>query len=209
MSIYPPIPPELVWIEQAIVHWTATGYDWCQPGHYHKVVTADPKTGLATLHELTPVSQRLYDATFGRNHNTVSFACACMDPAGGTWSHPPLPSQIDLIAKELAYLAKKLQWDPKHLDQVILTHAEAAALRDYPLEKVKPFSGHSPSGDWDHKAVEAGLPHANYGPSSWPDGWPGGDVVRWDLYKLRENAPDGSGGHEIRLQTATWMKRLA
>ena len=185
------------------LHWSATDYDWCEPGHYHSVTTGDGK-----VHRLTDYHEPLYEATFGRNTGSISLAMACMSPVGGTWSHAPKEEQIDAFCRECAVVALGLGWHPLDLEHKIMTHAEAAACRDYPRELVARFSGLSPSSDYDHAAQAAGLPHANYGPSSWVDGWPGGDVYRWDLWQLRASDKGGVGGHELRVRVQAWMAKL-
>lgn len=182
------------------LHWTGTPYDWCLPDEYHTVATWDPRTKKAKLHHLTPYNVELHAHTYGRNRNSIALAISCMDPQQAKWSCPPRPEQIDLITTEVAHiiLDNKLDQNPNALQRYCLTHAEAAALRDYPLELVRKYSEKSPSSIWDHLAQQEDLPHANYGPRSWPDGWPGGDVVRWDLYQLTAKSNPGSGGHELR-----------
>ena len=185
------------------LHWSATGYEWREPGHYHTVVTGD-----GVIHRLTDYHTPLYEATFGRNTGSISLALACMGPDGGTWAHAPTEQQIDALCRECAVVALGLGWKIGELQDKIMTHAEAAACRDYPRDLVAQFSEKSPSSSWDHAAQAAGLPHANYGPSSWVDGWPGGDVFRWDLWMLRESDKGGAGGHELRLRIQAWMAKL-
>jgi hypothetical protein len=125
--------------------------------------------------------------------------------ANGTWSNPPTEKQIDSMAKECAKVVIGLKWpkDEVELKKLIMTHAEAASNRDYPLDLVKQYDG-----DSDSIAQSIGLPHANYGPSSWSDGWPGGTVERWDLWQLRPTDKGGAGGFEIRKRVVEWIKKI-
>lgn len=191
-------------IEKCYLHWSATPYTWKEPGHYHSVVTGD-----GVVHRLTDYKTELYEHTYGRNRNSTSLALACMGEGG--WSdYPPTPAQIDSMCKEVAKIALGLGWEANatFLKKRVMTHAEAAANRDCPLELAAQFSNKYPSSSWDHAAQAAGLPHANYGPSSWSDGWPGGDVFRWDLWQLRPTDKGGSGGFELRDKIVAWMKKI-
>lgn len=191
-------------IKRIYLHWTATGYGWAEPGHYHAVV--DDKGGVKRL---TDYHERLNSHTYGRNKDSVAIAAACM--LNSDWkNYGPTKAQVDGMCKEAAKIALGLKWEPNKLflSHRIMTHAEAAANRDYSLELVKKFSGKSPSADYDHAAQEAGLPHYNYGPSSWPDKWPGGDVVRWDLWKITEGDAGGTGGDKLREKIVEWMIKI-
>lgn len=188
------------------LHWSATGHQWTETGDYHTIVTGD-----GAIHHMTPYTDPLYASTYGRNTGSISLAVACMSPEGGTWAAAPTEAQLDSLCKEAAHLALGKGWAPDDLQHRIMTHAEAAANRDYPRDLVARFSFpdiSAPSSSWDRSAQAAGLPHANYGPSSWSDGWPTGDVVRWDLWQLRESDVGGAGGHELRLRIRGWMGKL-
>jgi hypothetical protein len=192
--------------DQIAVHWSATDYEWLETGDYHEVINV--VNGNATLHKLTDINTPLFASTYGRNHNTISLSFACMSPVGGTWASPPTEHMLDVGCKRLAELAILRGWPADQLERKIMTHAEMAALRDYPRGLVEAYSNKAPSSSWDHLAQAAGLPHANYGPSSWHDGWPGGDVVRWDLWQLKPSDQGGIGGHLLRVGVAEWMAKL-
>ena len=55
------------------LHWTATGYDWIRPGHYHSIIGGDGR-----VHRLHVYSVDLPGHTYGRNRNSVALSCACM-----------------------------------------------------------------------------------------------------------------------------------
>lgn len=175
-------------IYRIYLHWSATTYDWAEPGHYHCVIGNKGK-----VKQLHPFSAPLNAHTFGRNTNSVAFSLACMGQQG--WkSYPPQPEQIEAMCREVARLAKAQGWTEDKLDiKHIMTHAEAAANRDYPLELVQKLG----RGDVP-RAKSLGLPHDNYGPSYWPDGWPGGSAERWDLWMLSEKEDSGTGGDKLR-----------
>lgn len=191
-------------IRKIYLHWSATRPDWAEPGHYHAVV--DDK---GIVKRLTDYHKRLGSHTYGRNNDSVALCVACM--LNSDWkNYGPTEAQIDGMCKEAAKIAVGLKWEPTlgFLKHRIMTHAEAAANRDFPLELVKKFSGKSPSSDYDYAAQEAGLPHANYSITDWFDGWPGGDVVRWDLSQLRPGDKPGTGGYELRERIVVWMKKI-
>ena len=66
------------------LHWTATGYDWIRPGHYHSIITGDGR-----VHRLHSYGVDLPAHTWGRNSNSVALACACMGGQPDPWSQPP------------------------------------------------------------------------------------------------------------------------
>jgi hypothetical protein len=120
------------------LHWTATGYDWVVPGHYHTIVTGDGK-----VHRLHSYEIDLNSHTYMRNTDSLGLAIACMggeDP----WSTPPTWAQVDALCREVAAIAKSWNWHRSNIfGQTILTHAEAASNLD----------------GWDL--------HENYGPVEW------------------------------------------
>lgn len=192
-------------VDKIYLHWTATPKSWKEPGHYHAVTCGDGKT-----YRLTPYSEHQGGSTYNRNQNSISIAIACMAAKlDGSYDWPD-EKQIDAFCKEVAKVAIGLNWeaDEKFLEHRIMTHAEAAANRDYPKKLVAKFSNVRPSGDWDHAAQKAGLPHSNYGPSQWQDDWPGGDVVRWDLWKVHPDDIGGTGGYELRRRVIGWMRKI-
>lgn len=186
-------------IDKIYLHWTATTYDWCQPGYYHTVIG-----GGGEIHRLTPYRQPLPAHTYRRNSHSVALAIACMQ--NHDWQrYPPTASQITALCREVAHLCRQLGWEGNGLGvERVLTHAEAAALRDFPLALVTQVSGWSAPLTkemeqlYERRANCLGLPHENYGPPSWPDGWPGGYQERWDLFQLQAGDPPGSGGPWLR-----------
>ena len=188
-------------IEKIYLHWSATPYSWAEPGHYHTVITGD-----GAVHHLTDYHQPLHAHTYARNHDSIGIAIACMGN-GGFRDCPPKEIQLDALAKECAKVAKGLGWpaDATKLKRLIMTHAECAANRDFPLEKALELRANGNSEAYAHSI---GLPHDNYGPSYWGDGWPGGPVERWDLWQLRPSDKGGAGGFEMRDRIAAWMKKL-
>lgn len=170
------------------LHWSGTNYAWHEPSHYHCVIGDKGK-----VHHLTPYDVKLDAHTFARNNNSVAFSLACMGGRG--WAdYPPQKAQIDAMCLEVAKLVKAQGWTRDKIDlKHIMTHAEAASLRDYPEELVRKLG----KGDVP-KAKSMGLPHDVYGPVSWPDGWPGGTGERWDLWMLSEHEKPGSGGDILR-----------
>lgn len=209
--------PYIFEIENIYLHWTATPYQWGgfetngDPA-YHRIY--DDKGASKTIQ---PFTKPLNAHTYGRNHNSIALSLCCMDPHNGEWSVPPTEAQLHYITKDCAIEALKLKWDAENLQFKIMTHAEAAANRDFPINIVEKYSFEGvtrnggrfyPSSNWDRAARSDGLPHANYGPSKWPDKWPTGDCYRWDLAKLRESDKMGIGGHELRQRIAEWMKKL-
>lgn len=192
-------------VNKIYLHWSATSPGWAEPGHYH-AITDD----LGVTRRLTPYSKHQGGSTYGRNTNSISIAMACMATKPDGSYEWPTEKQIDGFCKEAAKVALGLNWlpDENFLKHRIMTHAEAAANRDYPLDLVKKFSNKRPSGDYDHAAQAAGLPHANYSITDWFDDWPGGDVVRWDLSQLRPGDKPGTGGYELRERIVVWMKKI-
>lgn len=186
-------------IKKIYLHWSATPYTWKELGHYHTVVTGDGQ-----VHRLTDYHTPLYAHTYARNQDAIAISLACMGN-GGFRDYPPTEAQIDSMCKECAKVAIGLGWpaDATKLKKLIMTHAECAANRDYPLETVMEAQGKG-----EAYACSIGLPHDNYGPSSWSDGWPGGNVERWDLWQLRPSDKGGAGGFELRDRIVAWMKKL-
>ena len=193
------------------VHWSATSYDWLETGDYHTIFNG--KTG--EKHPLTDYGTTLYRSTFGRNEGSVSVSMACMGE-GGFDSYPPTDAAISAMCKELAILARDQGWsaDEKFLEFRIMTHAEAAGLRDHDKEAAGKYISHGNDDSAEDAAARAaGLPHSNYGPSHWngapihPD-WPGGDVTRWDWWISHKNGKGGEGGYELRKHIVQWMLKL-
>lgn len=188
-------------IKKVYLHWSATGYNWKEPGHYHAVITGD-----GVVHKQTDYRTKISGHTYARNTDAVALSVACMGN-GGFRDTPPTPAQLDSMCKEAAKIALSVGWpaDATGLKKLIMTHAEAAALRDYPIEKVRELG---PSAGMD-VAQLLGLPHDNYGPSSWHDGWPPSDhCERWDLWHLTADGRRGSGGFLLRETIAGRMVKL-
>ena len=187
-------------IEKIYLHWSATSYNWKEPGHYHTIILGD-----GTVEKPTNYFTPLPEHTYARNDDSASVCMACMGGKNPWKQFPPREEQIESMCKEVARLASKLEWEAKDITiKRIMTHAEAAANKDYPKEDAKKVSGWSAP---DSKAMERiylakarryGLPHENYGPSSWHDGWPGGFVDRWDLWQLKKSDKGGVGGDIVR-----------
>lgn len=185
-------------IDKIYLHWSATSYTFTKPNSYHTIVQGDGRIIRLAGYE------QFVSHTFKRSSNSAGIACACM--GGIPWKDfPPTPEQIENMCREAAALAIRLGWKPEDIGDLpgvnrILTHAEAAANRDFPEISARLATGVS------HKAaVKRGLPHDNYGPSGWSDGWPRGTVERWDLFQLKESDPKGSGGDTLRKMIRKFM----
>ncbi len=186
-------------IQKIYLHWTATPYQWAEPGHYHSVILGD-----GTCKNLTPYDRALKEHTAGRNPESIGLAIACMGDK--IWvDYPPTPAQIESLCQEVAKVAYDLGWEASDITiNRILTHAEAAANRDFPLEIARQVSNlpapvSTPQGEeYLKRATALGLPHENYGPTTWSDGWPGGFAERWDLLQLHPTDAAGSGGIILR-----------
>lgn len=180
------------------LHWSATHYSWVKPGHYHTVILGD-----GTVKHLTGYDRPLAAHTYRRNKDSVAIAIACMGE-GGWPDYPPTPIQIENLCKEVAQLAFQLGWKPEDISIYrVLTHAEAAANRDFPIEKAR-----AAAGVGEAEAIALGLPHDNYGPSSWFDGWPGGTAERWDLWQLKPNDRPGEGGFILREKIKAYLSKM-
>jgi N-acetylmuramoyl-L-alanine amidase len=177
-------------VKRIYLHWSATSYNWHESGHYHTVVQ-----GNGNVVRLTPYDHFLRAHTWRRNEDAVAIAVACM---GGTdyWrDYPPTEQQIDAMCKEAAQLAKSLGWTQEDITiQRVMTHAEAAANRDFPESLA-----HLGNGVSDTQAMQNGLPHANYGPVPWK-----GDGTRWDLMQLKKGGTD-NGGEILRQKIKEYM----
>jgi hypothetical protein len=108
------------------LHWTATGYSWIRPGHYHSIIGGD---GL--VHRLHAYSVDLPAHTYGRNRNSVALACACMGGSPDPWTQPPTAAQLHGLCAEAALLARNWGWRSDEITvSSVMTHAEAASNRD-------------------------------------------------------------------------------
>jgi hypothetical protein len=121
--------------------------------------------------------------TYMRNTGAVAVSMMCCADASGPsnmGTEPPADEQIESMARVVAVLCKV--WElPIDLNYV-MTHAEAGNN----LDGYDP--GYEPNG----------CPNGIYGPTPNPDGSPGGDVERWDLWVLKQGDPIWSGGNIIR-----------
>lgn len=186
-------------INKIYLHWSATSYKYQKSGSYHAIVQGDGR-----ILRLTGYDQNTFH-TFKRNSNSVGIACACM--GGIPWKDfPPTSIQVENMCREAAALALRLGWKPEEISDLpgvnrILTHAEAAANRDFHEIDARLSTGVS-----DRRAIRNGLPHNNYGPSGWPDGWPSGTIERWDFFQVKESDPKGSGGDVLRSMIRQFMR---
>jgi hypothetical protein len=186
-------------IEKIYLHWSATGYSFSKADSYHTIVQGDGRVLRLTGYD------QLTAHTFKRNSDAAGIACACM--GGIPWKDsPPTQIQVENMCREAAALAQRLGWQPKDIKDLkdgvnrILTHAEAAANRDFPELRVRLGTGVP-----DSVAISNGLPHNNYGPSGWPDGWPAGTFERWDFFQVKQSDPKGSGGDNLRKMIREFM----
>lgn len=166
------------------LHWSATAYNWYQSGHYHMVIQGGGKV----VGPSPGFDRDMGSHTYARNTNSMSMSMACM---GGSnpWSTPCTRKQIETMCQKAAQLAKDIGWTAADITvKRVMTHGEAAASRDYSLSAAQNLAAH---GNSESFARSIGLPHDNYGPSSWPDGWPGGTVERWDLWHLANGRLNG------------------
>lgn len=108
------------------LHWTATGYDWIRPGHYHSIIGGDGR-----VHRLHSYSVDLSAHTWQRNSNAVALTCSCMGGIPDPWTQPPTPHQLESLCAETAAVAKSWGWSPVDINiTTVMTHAEAASNRD-------------------------------------------------------------------------------
>ena len=110
--------------------------------------------------------------TYGRNSTGIGISLAAM--AGGSdsnfGSYPVKPEQYEGMANLVAKIGKEWGWTPANITiNNVMTHAEAGSNKD------------------------GAAMHDNYGPQPW-----GGTGERWDLWKLYQDDPVGSGGPKIR-----------
>ncbi|MDW8200149.1 MAG: hypothetical protein RML75_02920, partial [Cyanobacteriota bacterium SKYGB_h_bin112] len=197
-------------ITKIYLHWSATDYNWASPGTYHTVVQ-----GNGAVRRLAGYDQPLHGHTHGRNSHAVSLCLACM--GGDGWSsYPPRREQIDSLCREVANLAYRLGWTPEHVSiQRILTQAEAAANRDFPLEAARQVSGWSKptstvqAEEYSRRARLLGLPHENFGPTAWFDDWPTGYQERWGLWQLSPSDRPGEGGFRLRDMIRQYLQQAA
>lgn len=177
-------------VEKIFLHWTAGSYQCDGPSSYHAVIEKD-----GSVKKLVSYNVGLEGHTYRRNRNSASISTCCM--GGEPWvSYPCTEAQLQGLVAETARLAASLGWTSRDITvKKVLTHAEAAGLRDMPLDLVKALVH---SGNSLGSAASRGLPHDNYGPSAWYDGWPGGVSERWDWAQTKRSDAMGEGGSIIR-----------
>ena len=108
------------------LHWTATGYDWIRPGHYHAIIGGDGR-----IHRLHDYGIDLAAHTWRRNSNSVALACACMGGQPDPWLQPPTASQLEGLCNEAATLLTRWGLLAEQVSvERVMTHAEAASNRD-------------------------------------------------------------------------------
>lgn len=196
-------------INKIYLHWTAAPGKWLERGHYHTVIWDD-----CSVHRLHDISDASPAHTYHRNSDSIGIGVNCM--AGGNWDlHGPTDKQITTMCDEVVKLVRALGWFTlevvkslnrdalaNRLANKVMTHAEAAALRDFPLATALQVSSASGLGVKARivRAEKMGLPHDNYGPTGWADGWPDGTYEKWDFFMLKKNNKPGSGGHDIRIR---------
>ena len=135
------------------LHWSATPYNWVQPGHYHSIVTGD-----AVLHRMHDYNIDLPAHTYRRNSNSIGLACACM---GGSdpWSTPPTQQQLEAMCREVARIIRGWGWRDSDINVAnIMTHAEAASNRDgwRAHENYGPVAWGGDGTRWDFMCLERG-----------------------------------------------------
>ncbi len=128
--------------------------------------------GSGAIRRITPYDNHNVSHTEKRNRNAIGISVSGMAGASpNNFGRQPIkPIQYQKMAEEAARVAKSWGWSAADIKlSNIMTHAEAGSNKD------------------------GRKPHDNYGPVSW-----GGSGERWDLFKLYQGDPDGSGGDKIR-----------
>jgi hypothetical protein len=137
------------------LHWSATGYQWIQSGHYHTIVTGD-----GVVHRLHDYNIDLPAHTYKRNTNSIGLACACMagkDP----WTTPPTIQQLEGMCREVAAVIKEWGWSESDITVAnIMTHAEAASNKDGCIahENYGPIAWGGDGTRWDLMCLERNGP---------------------------------------------------
>jgi hypothetical protein len=128
--------------------------------------------GSGAIRRITSYDNHNVSHTEKRNSNAIGISVSGMAGASpNNFGRQPIkPIQYQKMAEEAARVAKSWGWSAADIKlSNIMTHAEAGSNKD------------------------GRKPHDNYGPVSW-----GGSGERWDLFKLYQGDPDGSGGDKIR-----------
>ena len=177
-------------VEKIYLHWTAGSYDCPGISSYHTLVKGD-----GTIQNLVDYNTGLSGHTYVRNHNSASISACCM--GGVLWvTYPCKEIQVEKVAEEAAKLALKLGWSQSDITvKKVLTHAEAGSNRDYSRELAVKLNVQKNEMS---AATAMGLPHDNYGPEEWHDGWPGGLSMRWDWAQTKKTDRMGEGGEILR-----------
>lgn len=177
------------------LHWTAGWYDTLFEGKYHSIITGDGK-----VHKMVSYDKDS-SHTWERNYNSIGLAVACMAGSKPWTECPPTDVQIESLCKETAEVMKYFGYTSNDVIlENCMTHAEAAALMDFDKTLV---INHGKYDDAHAKAY--GMPHNNYGPTSWFNGWPGGTCERWDLWQLKPTDAGGVGGYLLRKKIKDYM----
>jgi len=168
------------------LHWSGGNYQNNPADGYH--ITIDDKGNIYQNHPFSEVTKH----TEKRNTNAIAIALLGMDGYKNTtdWqnsygaTYPITDIQIETMAKVVATIANhyNIPIDSTH----VMTHAEAAALKDFSIDNVKKVSAANIKctgceAYCDYQANQLDMPHTNYGPADWGDGWPAGTSCRWDL----------------------------
>jgi hypothetical protein len=171
-------------INKIYLHWSAGHYGQFFDD-YHINIDQDGSIYVST-NDFTEHKNH----TYMRNTGGIGIGLACC--AGATTSNfgaePPTNTQIEVTAQVIAVLCSALELTPDI--ETVLTHAEAANNLD---GLNLGYEGN-------------GCPNGIYGPSPNPDGSPGGDCERWDLWILKVGDPPWSGGNTLRGK-AIWYQQ--
>jgi lysozyme len=167
------------------LHWNAAANNnpYGYQRKYHSIFTEDGKKYQGTPYTQfnTPEGHTAY-----RNSLGVGLAVAGMGGKGvdinNYGSQVPSMRQYEAMAQEASNLAKAWGWSSSMVNvRNVATHAEVGSMKDGVRNSPALWSQGAKS-DPD-----------NHGPQAW-----GGDGSRWDLFKLRQGDPAGSGGDKIR-----------
>jgi muramidase (phage lysozyme) len=136
--------------------------------------------GDGSIRRVTPYDNDRVPHTEKRNSNAIGISVSGMAGAEPDkfGNYPIKPIQYQKMAEEVAKIANSMGWSSGDINiRNVMTHAEAGSNKD------------------------GRTPHDNYGPVAW-----GGKGTRWDLFKLYQEDPDGSGGEKIRGMIRQKMK---
>ena len=106
------------------LRWTATGYDWIRPGHYHAIVTGMRIHRLRRNIDLTA-------HTWRRNSNSVALACTCTWVGGRIRGcNTRTRSSRGCVRRRPGFLHGWGLTLTRSACNEVMTHAEAASNRD-------------------------------------------------------------------------------